>query len=101
VTAAADAVVVADSEPQPFGVAHETAQFTPLAGESFVTVAVNSCVAAVATDAEVGDTATEMSCAVEPVPPDELEPPHPKSPIPIKIMAPNGNGQTRASARIT
>jgi hypothetical protein len=101
VTAAPDAPVVADSEPQPFGVAHETAQLTPFARESFATVAVNSCVVAATTDADVGDTTTEIGCDVEPPFPDEFEPPHPKSPIPIKIIAPNGNGQTRASARIT
>ena len=101
VTATPDAPVVADSEPQPFGVAHETVQLTPFAKESFVTVAVKFCVVDVATDADEGDTATEMGCDVEPPSPDELEPPHPKSPIPSKIIAPNGNGQTRASARIT
>ena len=87
-----DAPVVADSEPQPLGVAHETAQLTPFVAESFVTVAVNFCVALVTTDAVVGVIATEIGCAVEPPSPVVLDPPpHPKSPTPAKITAHNGS----------
>ena len=75
VTAAPEALVVADSDPHPPAVAHEAAHVTPFAALSLLTVAVKLCVAFGATDAVVGVTATEMP--VLPPPPELDPPPHP------------------------
>lgn len=81
-----DALVVADSEPQPFAVAHERAQVTPLLALSFVTVAVTACIFPAATLAVVGASVTVTAFELEfPVVPEvEFEPPpQPASPIAI------------------
>jgi hypothetical protein len=58
VTAVPDALVVAESEPQPFGVAQESDHVTPLFALSFATVAVNICICPAATVAVAGVTVT-------------------------------------------
>jgi hypothetical protein len=100
VIAAPEALVVADNDPHPLGVAHDAAHVTPFAALSFATVAVKLCVALVATDAVAGDTVT----AIPIVPLLELDPPpHPaNTPITVNITAPNKVLRTRhAHTRIT
>jgi hypothetical protein len=75
VTAVPDALVVAESDPQPFGVAQESAQVTPLFALSFETVGVKVCVLPRATVAVVGATLTAIG--VDPPPVVEALPPQP------------------------
>jgi hypothetical protein len=67
VTAAPDALVVAESEPQRFNVLHETDHVTPLFALSFATVAVNVCVFPVVTVAVVGVMLTATAAEPPPV----------------------------------
>jgi hypothetical protein len=75
VVAAPDAELVAESAPQPFAVAQESAQVTPLPPLSLVTVAVNACVFPTATEAVVGVIVTATLLEFPPVPEVEFEPP--------------------------
>jgi hypothetical protein len=90
VTAVPDALVVAESEPQPFAVAQESDHVTPLLALSFATVAVKVVAVFTATVAVVGATVTATAVGVEPPPPGGgvvvvLELP----PQPAKNAAPN------------
>jgi hypothetical protein len=90
VIAVPGALVVADNVPHPFAVAQDTAQVTPFAALSLLTVAVKLCAALVATDAVGGDTAT--ATVVSPPPPVPALPPHPaKNTIPATTTAPANN----------
>jgi hypothetical protein len=62
VTAVPDALLAAERVPHvaPLQPAPDSAQVTPLAALSFVTVAVNGWLCATCTDIVAGDTATEM-----------------------------------------
>src|ERR1700684_2348868 len=102
VTAAPDALLNADKDPQPPAVAHDAAHVTLFTAVSLLTVAVKLCVPFVATDAVVGATVTAIT--VDPPPPLLDPPPHPpKRPTPVtEIAAANRIRPTRcARTRIT
>jgi hypothetical protein len=88
VVAAPEALVVADSDPQPLAVAQETAHVTPLFALSFETVAVNACVFPTATLAVVGVTATPTTVAPPPAAGVVFDaPPHPAATIASPIAS--------------
>ena len=78
-TAAPDALVIADSAPHavPVHPMPESAQLTPLFWLSFVTVAVNVCVLPAGTDELLGDTLTPIEGEFELVVVD-FDPPPPQ-----------------------
>jgi hypothetical protein len=59
----------------PLQPAPDTAQVTPLAALSFVTVAVNDPVSPACAEAVVGDTVTEIGVGVSPPPSELVDPP--------------------------
>jgi hypothetical protein len=90
VTDVPEALVVADSEPQPFAVAQESDQVTPLLALSFETVGVKVCVLPRATIALVGATLTAIGVELPPPLGEEL-PPQPATNAPT-------NARTNAAA---
>jgi hypothetical protein len=89
VTAVPDALEVAESDPQAFGVAQEIDHVTPLLALSFATVAVRLCVPPSATVAVVGVTLTAI--AADPPPPGGVvlfdPPPHPATNVTTSATA--------------